>query len=32
MGGAWLAGEVRDGKKLSILFLISSIRLLDFSF
>jgi hypothetical protein len=29
MGGAWLAGEVRGGEKLSILFLISSIRLLD---
>jgi hypothetical protein len=28
MGEAWLAGEVRDGEKLSILFLISSIRLL----
>jgi hypothetical protein len=25
---AWLAGEVRGGEKLSILFLISSIRLL----
>jgi hypothetical protein len=28
MGGAWLAGEVRGGEKLSILFLISFIRLL----
>jgi hypothetical protein len=28
MGGAWLVGEVRGGEKLSILFLISSIRLL----
>jgi hypothetical protein len=31
-GGAWLAGEVRGGEKLSILFLISSIRLLRFFF
>jgi hypothetical protein len=28
MGGAWLAGAVRGGEKLSILFLISFIRLL----
>jgi hypothetical protein len=28
LGGAWLAREVRGGEKLSILFLISSIRLL----
>jgi hypothetical protein len=28
IGGAWVVGEVRGGEKLSILFLISSIRLL----
>lgn len=28
MGGAWLAGEVLGGEKLSIVFLISSVRLL----
>jgi len=30
-GRAWLVGEVRGGEKLSILFLISSIRLLTSS-
>jgi hypothetical protein len=32
LGKDWLVGEVRGGEKLSILFLISSIRLLDSSF